>query len=151
MPRKHADEALQVINILKFRSALAGFTVVPIHGVSEAKAAEIMRESLVFLSFGYPEGFPLPPLEAMASGCLTIGYQGMGGAEYFTAEHAFPIATADVLAFAKTVETVLTAWRSDPRPLQEKAAQAARLVWETYTPEQETRDILTAWRQILQP
>jgi len=150
MPRKHADEALQVINILKFRGALDGFPIVAIHGVSEAKAAEIMRESLVFLSFGYPEGFPLPPLEAMVCGCLTIGYQGMGGVEYFDAEHAFPVATADVLGFAKTVEAVLADWRTDPHSLQEKAALAARWIREKYTPEQEACDILTAWSQIAQ-
>src|SRR3546814_3802603 len=36
-------------------------------GRPEAESARILRESLLFLSFGYPEGFSLPPAEAMRS------------------------------------------------------------------------------------
>jgi hypothetical protein len=89
MPRKHADEALQVFNFLKFRGRLGGWTIVALDGKSEAETAAILRQSLIFLSFGYPEGLPLPPLEAMACGCLLIGYHGMGGREYFTEETHF--------------------------------------------------------------
>ena len=42
-----------------------------------------MSESLVFLSFGHPEGFGLPVAEAIASGCAVIGYSGLGGRELF--------------------------------------------------------------------
>jgi len=33
----------------------------------------------IYLSFGYPEGFALPPLEAMGCGCVVIGFTGRGG------------------------------------------------------------------------
>ncbi len=37
------------------------------------------QKAEIFLSFSYPEGFALPPLEAMACGCVVIGYTGGGG------------------------------------------------------------------------
>ncbi len=33
----------------------------------------------IYLSFGYPEGFALPLLEAMGCGCAVIGFTGRGG------------------------------------------------------------------------
>jgi glycosyltransferase involved in cell wall biosynthesis len=149
MPRKRVDEALQVINLLKFRGMLHDFDLLPVHNSNEAHAAAALRESLLFLSFGYPEGFGLPPLEAMACGCLTIGYHGFGGSEYFNEEHGFPVPMADTLAFAKRVETVLEQWRANPQPLMDKASRASACVREIYTPQRESADIVAAWEQIL--
>ena len=42
-----------------------------------------LSESLIFLSFGHPEGFGLPVAEAIAQRCAVIGYSGMGGRELF--------------------------------------------------------------------
>lgn len=38
-------------------------------------------KSDIYVHTGYPEGLPLPPLEAMASGCAVIGFTGGGGLE----------------------------------------------------------------------
>lgn len=149
MPRKHADEALQVINLLKFRGALDGFEVVPIDGKSERETAAVLRQSLAFLSFGYPEGCPLSPMEAMACGCITIGYDGMGGREYFTEEFGFPVPAADVVQFARTAERVLAIWRDDSQPLADKATKAAAFITETYSPEREEGDVLRVWTELL--
>jgi hypothetical protein len=67
MPRKNVEDARQVLNILRYRKALNGWKVVAIEKKRQAEAAEILRDSLVFLSFGHPEGFGLPPAEAMAA------------------------------------------------------------------------------------
>lgn len=149
MPRKHADEALQVINLLKFRGALDGFEVVPIDGRTECETAAILRDSLLFLSFGYPEGCPLSPMEAMACGCLTAGYDGMGGREYFTEEFGHPVPVADVVYFARTVEGVLNRWRDEPQSLATKAAKAAAFVREAYSPGREEQDIVSVWTELL--
>ena len=37
-----------------------------------------LRESAIFLSFSLREGLPLPPAEAMACGCVVIGFHGFG-------------------------------------------------------------------------
>ncbi len=49
---------------------------------SREKVAEELKKSNIFLNIGYPEGFPFPPLEAMACGCIVVGYTGGGGNEF---------------------------------------------------------------------
>jgi glycosyltransferase involved in cell wall biosynthesis len=142
MPRKNADQALQVLNLLKFRGVLDGVEVVALDGMSEAEVAAALRETLVFLSFGHPEGFGLPAAEAMACGCAVAGYHGYGGREFVTAEHAFPVDTGDIVGFARTVEDLLA---RDPAELQATGARAAAFVAERYSPRRERASVLAAW------
>ncbi len=147
---KNAADALQVINILKFRGALTDFEVIPFINISQKNVAELMRESLIFLSFGNREGFGLPAAEAMACGCITIGYHGWGGKEFFRPEFSFPIEDGDILGFAQRVEEVIKAYNTDENYYFEKRNQAAEFITEQYSQEREERELIGAWKQILQ-
>jgi hypothetical protein len=68
-----------------------------------------MRDSLVFLSIGYPEGFSLPPAEAMSSDCFVVGYHGNGGD--FHEDYCRPVANGDILGYVQAVESVIDDWR----------------------------------------
>jgi glycosyltransferase involved in cell wall biosynthesis len=149
MPRKHPEDAVQVISMLKSRGALADFAVVPIDGKSEKETAAIMRESLVFLSFGYPEGFGLPPAEAMACGCVVIGYHGMAGREYFMPEFSYPIDAGEISRFAKTVEEVLARAGKSPLDLLDKGRMASEFIRKEYSPGNEEADVLRIWTEVL--
>jgi glycosyltransferase involved in cell wall biosynthesis len=142
MPRKNAEQALQVLNLLKFRGALDGVEVLALDGMSEEQVAAALRETLVFLSFGHPEGFGLPAAEAMACGCAVAGYHGYGGREFLTAEHAFPVDAGDIVGFARTVEDLLA---RDPADLQAAGARAAAFVAARYSPQRERESVLAAW------
>jgi hypothetical protein len=150
MPRKNVPDLTQVINILKLRGALAGFELVPIDNRPEEQVAALLGESLLFLSFGHPEGFGLPSAEALACGCLVVGYHGRGGQEYFAGAGAYPVEVGDVLGFARTVEEVLRAYRTDPAPLRARAERGAAWMRQRYSVEQEEADILACWRAILE-
>jgi len=149
MPRKNSEHALQVISILKAADKLGGFDFVPIEGKTEAETASIMRESLIFLSFGYPEGFSLPPAEAMSCGCIVIGYHGMGGREYFKPEFCFPVEMGDLLTFARTVEEVLAIYAHEPVKTVDMGKNASDYVGLTYTREREEEDVLSFWKSIV--
>lgn len=90
MPRKNRALAQQVRELLTARLALSasrGERAVEvewreIHGRTHAEVADLLRTSQVFLATGFPEGCPLPPLEALASGCLLVGFAGFGGWDY---------------------------------------------------------------------
>ncbi len=63
--------------------------------LSHAEVAETLRTCHIFLATGFPEGCPLPPLEAMASGCMVVGFGGLGGWDYmrqarFISDEAMP-------------------------------------------------------------
>jgi Glycosyl transferases group 1 len=150
MPRKKQSDALQVINILKFRNVLNGFELVPIHNKREQEVAAILRDSLIYLSTGTAEGFGLPPAEAMACGCIVIGYHGGGGKEYFQPWFSYPIAEGDVLAFAKTVERVIEIHHTHPETLTEMGRAASEYIRTEYSPTVEEQDIVNAWRTIME-
>ena len=149
MSRKGADDARQVLYMLRYRKKLEGWIIREIQNVPQARAAEIIRESAIFMSFGAPEGFGLPPAEAMAAHCIVVGYHGNGGREFFTPNHGFPIELGDILGYARTMERVLEEYSRDPTRLKQTARDAGRFVRDTYSPQAETDSILECWRTIL--
>jgi len=149
MPRKNLAHILQVVSILKARRALEGVELYAIDRVAEAETARLLRQSVLFLSFGGPEGFGLPAAEAMACGCIVVGYDGQGGREFITPQYAFPIDSGDIIGFAATAERVIRMLREDPQSLAEMARRASEFVLGTYTPKREEEDILQVWRHLL--
>jgi glycosyltransferase involved in cell wall biosynthesis len=149
MPRKSSHDAAQVLNLLRGRGNLRGFDFAVIQGKSEAETAQSLRDSMIFLSFSTQEGCPMPPLEAMACGCLTIGYDGRGGKEYFDARHAIVVEQQDVIGFTATVEQTIDRLENRDVALEQLVLAATQFVARTYTPQQEEQDIVAAWRAIL--
>ncbi len=81
MPRKNKALAEQIRAVFEARGRFKA-TWREIHGLDQAGVARTLRECHVFVATGFPEGCPLPPLEAMASGCVPVGFAGLGGWEY---------------------------------------------------------------------
>ena len=85
MPRKNSALARQIHAITNARLTRKGLALpewVEIRNKSHAEVADILRNADIFLATGFPEGCPLPPLEAMASGCVVTGFSGFGGWDY---------------------------------------------------------------------
>jgi len=133
MPRKRRDEATEVLAILGARGALKGWEVVPIADRPEAETAAILRVASVFLSFSHREGFGLPPAEALACGCVVAGFHGFGGRDI--SPHAMWVPDGDVVAFARTVEGILSSWDRDSDRWTRLSTDGARHIHSTYTPE----------------
>lgn len=51
--------------------------------VTQEELASLYNQHKYFLTLNPNEGFGLPPLEAMASGCAVFGFDSMGGRDYF--------------------------------------------------------------------
>ncbi|MGQ9671034.1 MAG: glycosyltransferase [Desulfosoma sp.] len=146
---KNLSDALQVINILRCRGVLQGWNVLPFINRPQREVAQIMRDSLVFLSFGYPEGFGLPAAEAMACGCLVIGYHGGGGREFFKPEFSYPIEAGDIVGFARTVEKVLQSYEDQRLRFDAMRRAAAEFIRATYSAEEERKSVLEAWKALV--
>ncbi len=149
MPRKLPTDAMQVVNILKFRGVLKNYKVIPIEGRHENDVAKILRESILLFHFGYQEGLPLPCLEAMASGCLVIGYHGQGGKELLRTDFSFPIEAGNVIRFARTAERVLAMHQETPGIFRQKVKRSMAYVQTHYSREKEINSVLSFWRQII--
>ena len=149
MPRRLRVDLVQVINILKFRGILDNWELVEIHNMNEQQVADILKECALFLSFSINEGFGMPPAEAMACGCIVIGYPGKGGKEFFKDDFCYPIEDRDVMTFAKTLEKVIKEYENDAKPFIEKGAKSSQFILEEYSMEMEEKTIVDCWNKIL--
>lgn len=78
LSRKHPEELKKIIRLTKHLD----FHFQVVDGLTESELIEEYQQADIFLATGYPEGLPLPQLEAMNCGCLVVGYTGGGGNEY---------------------------------------------------------------------
>jgi len=93
MPRKNKALVAQIKAIFEHQCGNEDVSDVrwrPIEGLDTHGVAEALRSSHIFLSSGFPEGCPLPPLEAMACGCLPVGFTGFGGWDYMRQAQDLP-------------------------------------------------------------
>lgn len=148
MTRKNPDQVAKVINICRQRGLLERHRFVALNEMPEADVARHMAESILFLSFEYPAGSPLPPAEAMASGCVVIGYHGQGGAEYFLPAHSHPIAFGDLLAFARTTEALLTQAENDPQSLIDIGLRARAYIEMHHSLAAEKEKAIVVWNRL---
>jgi glycosyltransferase involved in cell wall biosynthesis len=90
MPQKLPEEAAFIEATFRRRHRrYADVPWVPISDKTQREAAAMMAKSGVFLTLSYKEGFGLPPLEAMACGCLVAGFESDGGREYMTSDNGW--------------------------------------------------------------
>jgi len=82
MTRKdRTGEWLQGVLTRKYPQ-LAEYNWLALRDMDEATYAQHLRESTVYLATTLQEGMHVSVLEAMACGCLVVGYGGIGGNDY---------------------------------------------------------------------
>lgn len=144
MPRRRVDDSTRILANLKNRGALNGWSVAILDGLSSREVANVMRESMIFLSFSQREGFGLPPLEAMACGCLVVGFHGHGGAEFFDPSYCYPIPEDDICLFQETLEGLLLNPQIEAI-CKAKGHAAASAVSQKYTMQGQKTDVIKAF------
>lgn len=144
MPRRRSDDSKNILQALERRGSLKGWSVVAIDKLAVHEVAERLSESMIFLSFSQREGFGLPPLEAMASGCLVVGFHGIGGAEYFDQSYCYPIPEDDICLFQETLEGLLLNPNIEAI-CKSKGGAAARAVSQRYTMQGQNEDVVKAF------
>lgn len=141
LPRRGGDDATMVVEMLRSRGALTGWQVRALDGLPADELARRLRQSTIFLSFAYQEGFGLPPAEAMACGNYVVGFDGFGGREYFRPEFSRSVAGGDVLAMTRAVEEVLAREHRQPGWCAARGAEASRFVLDEYSAVHERDDL----------
>ena len=148
MPRRRSDEVGELLRILASRGRSPDWLLRPLEGLDQRGVADALRISPVFLNFPVREGFPLPPLEAMASGCIVIGYSGRGGDEYLLPDCSFPVPEGDSIEYARVVETVIAGYAEQDERLAAISRAAIDLVSTEYTLERQDRETVEVFTQL---
>jgi len=149
MPRRRFVDLEQVLRILERRGALTGWRLYPIAQLTEPGKSEVLRRSAIFLSFNEREGFGLPPVEAMAAGCVVVGFAGRGGREYMRPDTSFPVEEGSIVEFVRAVEHVIHAW-NDGEQFTDLTARAASLVASEYSPARQREDVVRIFSRALE-
>ena len=151
IPRKLPNEyrIIRSVFTLKY-PALRSVPWDVIERKSESEVADSLGRATVFLSLCHLECAPLTPLEAMASGCVVVGFHGYGGQDYANARNGiwlrpdFLEETADALAAA-----LIGIEQGDPKLSAMRAAgvETARSYSEART-ENSLRDVFSQLTQV---
>jgi len=147
VPRKLKTDAIFIEAIFKrMYKEYSDIPWVPIEGMTRQNAAKIMRESEVFLSLSNRDSFGLPPLEAMASGCLVAGFHGDGGKEYISQDNGWWVESGDLISCAKGIASAF-------RLLDEGGEKLTRIKSEMsltvnkYSPDRMKQELLKFWEE----
>jgi hypothetical protein len=149
VPRRRPLERRQLFHMLRARGVLDGWELVPLEGYTEARTGELMGTCAIFLSFSEREGFGLPPVEAMASGCYVIGFTGLGGREAFDPAYSAPVPDSDLLAFATAVEDAVRRFDAAPDDLAKAGLLASERVRGRYHEAGLREDLLSVYAPIV--
>ncbi len=149
MPRKRGHDSARVLDLLRLRGALNGWDVMAIDGCNEVEVAERLRSAKLFLSFAQEEGFGLPALEALACGCIVVGYHGYGGREFFLPPLATPVEEGNIAAFAHAAENAIQALNLESNSMTSCAHDAARFVRDNYNLDIERQSLIEIFDQLM--
>ncbi len=116
MPRKQPVAAAYIRGAVAARAPdLAAIPWLDIDGRTETDTAALLGQAAVFLSLSRDDSFGLPPVEAMAAGCVIVGFHGGGGRDYATAANGVWFGGDDIDACADGLIDVLRALRDGRR------------------------------------
>jgi hypothetical protein len=121
MPRKLSIQSRFIRNATRLKG-LDSVPWVALDQLAHAEVAAQLAESAIFLSCSHSEGFGLPPLEAMAAGCVVVGFHGQGGREYATTQNGLWCEDGDLVQCAKHVETAVRMLQQDPERVRAMTA-----------------------------
>ena len=139
MPRKNSSHSRTVLHLLSQQSWFvdSGWQLVPIHNMSQDLVSSTLQSSSIFLAFGYPEGFGLPLAEALACGCVIVGYDGIGGREISAIGQSFDIfrtvSYRDFYSFLKQIRYAIELFQNCPPSLISNLSAASRVVRNHYS------------------
>ena len=145
MSRKNTSDLYQIKELLNIRGNIKNYEFIDITQKPLHEVAGILKESLLFLSSSTKEGFGLPPAEAMACGCIVLGYCGQAGREFMLPENSIPIAQEDIVTFSKSIEKVVKEYEQLPDRLDSMRSNASQFILEQYSTANEKSSLLEFW------
>lgn len=148
MPRKRPWEATIIADALERRGKVPGYRIEALDNIPRAEVAAMLARSRIFISLLQNESLGFPAAEAMASGCIVVGFDGLGGAEFFDSTTGMPVTEGDVAGVVEAVERTVAEYDQDPARLDTMRKRASELVNRRYSTEAFETGVLGAWASL---
>ena len=144
MPRKRPLEANFIKNLcIRLLEPEYQVEWISVDGMSQDAVAQIFADSALFLSLSRLEGFGLPPLEAMASGCLVVGFTGFGGKEYARPDNGLWVEEDDLIRCAQVLAEAVRMLQHNPQETVKLTSNARQTAAE-YNSQRQEQELLKA-------
>ncbi len=149
--RKAPESLLALFHTLQARAAAGlnrgrAFEWIFLEDRSEAEAARILRESLLFVFLSVAEGLARMPLEAMACGTLVVAHPNGPLAEILPPAYRFE--HSNIVAMAQHVESIMESYPDRLERWQANVQEGRRAAAE-FSCERQERHLIDSWRRIL--
>ena len=148
MPRKRMMDIQAVMMIAKLKWLTPGWNLISLENHSEEQVAYVLKNSSIFMCTSEKEGFGMPPAEAMACGCVVVGYNGFAGSEFMLPGISFPVTDGDFIELTKTLLDVVAIPGEDRLEIGKKASE---FIMSSYSTGAEVASIKSAWSKITRP
>ena len=142
--RKHADHARKVKLMASRRKTFEKVEFQELSKMKHHEIAKALRDALIYLSCGHPEGFGLPLAEAIACGCMVVGYHGLAGRD-FALPHMKEVEFGDLLGLLKSLESELIRFDSEGEEVIRERLIASHIILKQYSLEEELICSLQTW------
>ena len=150
MPRKNPAHSQVVLDLLQGQSFTADsdWGLVEIDNVPQSTVVSLLQQASIFLSFGHPEGFGLPVAEALACGCMVVGYDGHGGQELYDitsdSNMSIPVPFGDTLRFFSSIISAVNSIETSLSSFYQRSTSASNLILSTYSVDRMRESVLLA-------
>lgn len=148
MPYKRRDEARLVAAALDGRPELVGYRLEAIDNLPREEVSERLQRSRFFLSLQKHESIGFPAAEAMAAGCIVVGYTGLGGREYFDTTTGIPVTEDDTAGLVAALLATVREHAKDPAKFEALRRHASAEINRRYAHDQFEDALLRIWREI---
>ena len=145
--RKHADHARKVALMASQNPKLKDLSFQELPRMRHEEIAVALQEALLFISCGHPEGFGLPLAEAIACGCMVVGYHGLAGRD-FALPYMHVVEFGDLLGLLKGLQHELSRFDAAPEAVIQERLEASEAILQSYSLEAELECCLRTWAQI---
>ena len=147
--RRKDTVSSMVEKIVKSRNrALSDVPFLGLENLPLVEYAELLGRSAIFLATASYEGFPRTVVEAMACGCICMGFDGLCGREIIVGsgegQNFIGVENGDFIELSKRLADVLDRF-GKPDPELETIRDNALKTAGRFTPEAEKRSVLEFW------
>jgi len=141
MNRKNTHHITRVLSFLKHTS----HRVTIINNIEPNKLIDLYNQHQIFINLGYPEGFCRPAAEAMACGCVVVGFTGGGGSDFMqNGVNSFTASDGNEEELLEQLDYIL--YKATPEQLSQVTAHAQHTIAAQYTPREQAKQLYMIFR-----
>lgn len=148
-PGTTLSEAQHLMLALRHSGLAKDWRFCNLQGKPQHEVAQTMATADLFLTFGTMESFGLAAAEAMASGCIVIGYHGGVPEEFFNPRWSYPVQPLDYLGYVQMFQKMQSDRSRNTELFEEKRRLGREHIERNFSPAREAQALMAIFGKLL--